>query len=95
MDFPVENDQGGKRPFRWLKWLLLSLLSLVLIAAFSVGGIIWYFSRDLPSLEMLGSYEPSQATRIYSDDNRLVGQFYIEKRVFVPLTRIPKPEPPS
>ncbi|MDC4205080.1 MAG: transglycosylase domain-containing protein [Candidatus Manganitrophus sp.] len=90
MDFPVENDQEGKRPFRWLKWLLLSLLSLVLIAAFSVGGIIWYFSRDLPSLEMLGSYEPSQATRIYSDDNRLVGQFYIEKRVFVPLTRMPK-----
>ncbi|MCG3112144.1 MAG: PBP1A family penicillin-binding protein [Candidatus Manganitrophus sp. SB1] len=90
MDFPVENDQGGKRPFRWLKWLLLLLLSLVLIAAFSVGGIIWYFSRDLPSLEMLGSYEPSQATRIYSDDNRLVGQFYIEKRVFVPLTRMPK-----
>ncbi len=90
MDIPVDHHEEGKRRFRWLKWLLLSLFSLILLAAFSVGGVLWYFSRDLPSLEMLGSYEPSQATRIYSDDNRLVGQFYIEKRVFFPLTRMPK-----
>ncbi|TAK05798.1 MAG: PBP1A family penicillin-binding protein [Candidatus Manganitrophaceae bacterium] len=90
MDIPLENNEGGRRRFRWLKWLLLSFLSLVLLASVSVGGIIWYFSRDLPSLESLGSYEPSQATRIYSDDNRIIGQFYIEKRVFVPLSKMPK-----
>ena len=89
MDIPIENNEGRRR-FRWLKWLLLSFLSLVLLAAVSIGGIIWYFSRDLPSLESLGSYEPSQATRIYSDDNRIIGQFYIEKRVFVPLSKMPK-----
>jgi penicillin-binding protein 1A len=90
LDIPVDHHEGEKRRFRWLKWLLLSFLSLVLLAAFSVGGTLWYFSRDLPSLESLGSYEPSQATRIYSDDNRVIGQFYIEKRVFVPLSRMPK-----
>jgi len=89
LDIPIENNEGRRR-FRWLKWLLLSFLSLVLLAAVSIGGIIWYFSRDLPSLESLGSYEPSQATRIYSDDNRIIGQFYIEKRVFVPLSKMPK-----
>ena len=90
MDIPIDNNEGGRRRFWWLKWLLLSLLSLVLLAAFSLGGVIWYFSRDLPSLESLGSYEPSQATRIYSDDNRIIGQFYTEKRVFVPLSKMPK-----
>jgi len=90
LDIPVDHNEGGKGRFRWLKWLLLSLFSLILLAAVGVGGTLWYFSRDLPSLESLGSYEPSQATRIYSDDNRVVGQFYIEKRVFVPLSRMPK-----
>ncbi|MDC4224102.1 MAG: PBP1A family penicillin-binding protein [Candidatus Manganitrophus sp.] len=90
MDIPVDHHEEGKRRFRWVKWLLLSFLSLILLVALSVGGVLWYFSRDLPSLESLGSYEPSQATRIYSDDNRIVGQFYIEKRVFVPLSRMPK-----
>lgn len=66
------------------------MASLALLAVIAAGGVIWYFSRDLPSLESLGSYEPSQATRIYSDDNRVIGQFYIEKRVFVPLSKMPK-----
>lgn len=90
MDIPFENTEERRRRFRWLKWLLLSLVSLVLLGGLSVSGVVWYFSRDLPSLESLGSYEPSQATRIYSDDNRIIGQFYIEKRVFVPITKMPR-----
>lgn len=73
-----------------MKWVFLSLAFLLLLAIGGISGVVWYFSRDLPSLESLGSYEPSQATRIYSDDNRLIGQFYIEKRVFVPLSKMPK-----
>ncbi len=45
---------------------------------------------DLPSLEKLGTYEPSLATRVYSDDNKVIGQFFIEKRVLVPLSQMPK-----
>ncbi|HLG23068.1 MAG TPA: PBP1A family penicillin-binding protein, partial [Candidatus Manganitrophaceae bacterium] len=78
------------RRFRGLKILFFVLAFLLLIGALGAGGVIYYFSRDLPPLESLRSYEPSQATRIYSDDNRVIGQFFIEKRVFVPLSKMPK-----
>ncbi|HZR46410.1 MAG TPA: PBP1A family penicillin-binding protein [Candidatus Manganitrophaceae bacterium] len=85
-----EAGSGKRRRRRWIKWALLSLLFLFLFAVAGIGGTIYYFSRDLPELDSLGSYEPSQATRIYSDDNRVIGQFFIEKRVFVPLSKMPK-----
>lgn len=75
---------------RWIKWGLIVFLGLFMTGFIGFAGTIYYFSRDLPSLESLGSYEPSQATRIYSDDNRVIGQFFIEKRVFVPISRMPK-----
>ncbi|HEY5600026.1 MAG TPA: transglycosylase domain-containing protein, partial [Candidatus Manganitrophaceae bacterium] len=78
------------RRFRGLKILFFVLAFLLLIGALGAGGVIYYFSQDLPPLESLRSYEPSQATRIYSDDNRVIGQFFIEKRVFVPLSKMPK-----
>ncbi|MFQ5579098.1 MAG: penicillin-binding protein 1A [Nitrospiria bacterium] len=74
----------------WVKWVALTFVFLLLVGAGAVGGTIYYFSRDLPSLENLGTYEPSLATRIYSDENKVIGQFFIEKRVFVPLAQMPK-----
>ncbi len=85
-----KKEHTAKGRYRWLKWMLGLFVFLAMVAAISVGGVVYYFSRDLPSLDLLGSYEPSQATRIYADDNRIIGQFFIEKRVFVPLSKMPK-----
>lgn len=65
-------------------------LTLSVLALLGIGGVLYYFSRDLPPLDSLGAYIPSQATRIYDDENRIIGQFYIEKRVFVPISQMPK-----
>lgn len=85
-----EGDKKKRGRRRWIKWGLISFLVLFVLAGAGAGGTIYYFSRDLPSLDTLGSYEPSQATRIYADDNRIIGQFFIEKRVFVPISKMPK-----
>jgi penicillin-binding protein 1A len=87
---PEEVATKKRKRRRWIKPVLLFFLFLFIVAVGGIGGTIYYFSRDLPSLETLGSYEPSQATRIYSDDNRVIGQFFIEKRVFVPISKMPK-----
>jgi len=75
---------------RFLKWGIGISLLLFLLGVIGAGGVLYYFSQDLPSLDSLGSYEPSQATRIYSDDNNVIGEFYIEKRVYVPISQMPK-----
>jgi penicillin-binding protein 1A len=46
--------------------------------------------QDLPSLESLAEYQPSQVSRVYSDDRQLVGEFYVERRVKARLADIPQ-----
>lgn len=73
-----------------MKWGTALFVIFSLLALMGVAGVLYYFSRDLPSLNALGSYMPSQETRIYSDENRVIGEYFIEKRVFVPISQMPK-----
>ena len=75
---------------RFLSFLFGTVSSLILLGIIGVGGGTVYLSRNLPDVAALKKYEPSQATRVYADDKRLIGQFYVERRVFVPLSKIPK-----
>ncbi len=45
--------------------------------------------RGLPPLDSLKDYHPNLVTKVYSSDNRLVAEFYMERRVVVPISRIP------
>src|SRR4029077_7246005 len=78
------------RPMSWKMKLLLALAVLAILLASAASGLIWYFSKDLPPIEALRSYQPSLISRVYADDQRLLGQFFIEKRILVPLNRMPK-----
>jgi len=73
--------------FRFIIGTTASILLLVIIG---VGGGLFYIAQDLPPVETLRTYTPAQTTRVYSDDKRLIGQFFIERRVFVPLSNIPQ-----
>ncbi len=83
--------RGSKGRRRWVRITLSALLLLVVLASVGVGGMLFYFSQELPSIATLKKYEPSQATRVYSEDKQIIGQFFIERRVFVPLSKMPKP----
>jgi penicillin-binding protein 1A len=82
-----------KQPRRWWPWwqmTLVGLVACVIVGATTVAGVIWYFSRDLPSLELLQNYQPSLVTTVYSDDRQAIGQFFIERRTLTPIADIPK-----
>jgi len=72
------------------RFIIGTTASLVLLIITAVGGGLFYLAQDLPSVEILRTYTPAQTTRVYSDDKQLIGQFFIERRVFVPLSKIPK-----
>jgi len=74
---------------RWLRWSL-AVLALALLGAGTVAGAVWYLSRDLPDVQAVRNYRPSQVTQIYADNNELIGQFYVEKRLVVPLSQVSK-----
>ncbi len=77
-----------------MKRLLVSLLALtVLIALSGVGGVVyvfWEYGRDLPDYRQLADYEPPVMTRVHAGDGRLLAEYAIEGRVFVPIEAMPR-----
>ncbi|MBO6485210.1 MAG: PBP1A family penicillin-binding protein [Pelagibacteraceae bacterium] len=49
----------------------------------------WYFSYGLPDYKKLSNYEPSVLSRVYAESGELIGEFAIEKRLFIPFNSIP------
>ncbi|MFQ5901114.1 MAG: penicillin-binding protein 1A [Thermodesulfobacteriota bacterium] len=74
---------------RFIKITLYLLLSMVLIV--SIAGTVTYFvySRELPELLALQEYSPSTVTTVFSKDNRPITEFYVERRIVVPISSIP------
>ena len=77
------------RPF-WKSFFIIAL-SAVAIGAGVLAGTVWYLFQDLPSITGLHEYQPSLVTRVYSADKQVIGQFFVERRILVPLQEIPKP----
>jgi len=69
------------------------LLYVVLVVLFGgLGGGGGYFVSDLynlPHIEQLEEYQPSQITRIYSGDGEVLAELFQERREVATLSRIP------
>ena len=76
-----------------MRTLGIVALSLLLLAALAAGGIafaFFHYGRDLPDHTQLTAYEPPVATRIHAGDGRLLAEYAREKRLFVPLSAMPR-----
>lgn len=85
----------GKKPRRIRKrkifgyGLLVMLLLCVVGAGFLYSAYVNY-SQSLPDYSQLANYKPPMVTRVHGGDGRLLAEFAVEKRVFVPMKAIPK-----
>ena len=75
---------------RIIKNMFILILSVGLLSAFSILGVLWAFSNNLPDYKFLKSYKPSVSSKVYSGDGELVNDFSTEKRIFVPYNAISK-----
>lgn len=76
-----------------LRFLVLLFSTLILFAIIGVAGILglfWVYGRDLPDYHQLAHYEPPVTTRVYAGDGRLVAEYAVEKRSFVPINAMPE-----
>ena len=95
IDRPVQlSDTTRQPPPRrpWRRWhiTLITLAALFLAALLATVGLLWYYAQDLPELSQLQNYQPSLVTQVYSSDQQLIGQFFIERRILTPLGQIPE-----
>ena len=68
-----------------IKFLIVFFI-LVLLFIFST---FWYFSIGLPDYKKLSNYQPPISSRVYSEDGKLIAEYAIQKRLFVPYESIP------
>ncbi|OQY07101.1 MAG: penicillin-binding protein [Desulfobacteraceae bacterium 4572_123] len=75
--------------FRLIKWFIWSVVIAVFTGGCTLAGVYFYLSRDLPKISSLADYRPPIVTTVYSDDNRKIAEFYRERRIVMPLEKIP------
>lgn len=68
--------------------VVAALLAGALVGAL-VGSLFARFT-DMPSVKALQDYTPPVSTRIYSDDGRIIGEFFQEKRELLAFSQIPQ-----
>jgi penicillin-binding protein 1A len=62
----------------------------LVLGVIAIGIIVQSYLSDLPSSDKLSNYSPPVVTRLYSADSKLMAEYAIEKRFFLPLSAIPK-----
>lgn len=76
-----------------LRAILTTLGLFVLVSFVGLGGVLFVFykyGQALPDYRQLADYEPPVMTRVHAGDGRLLAEFAMEKRVFIPIKAMPK-----
>ena len=93
-NLPAPSEKLRRR--RRKRFSILRFLLLLFLGLAGLGGGLgsWgyrQFERDLPDRwSALIDYRPKKATRVYSVEGEVIGEFFLEKRVVVPYERIPR-----
>ena len=75
--------------FKFLNFLLKFIAISFITLAFFAFSTLWYFSIGLPDYKKLSNYEPPISSRVYSENNKLIAEYALEKRLFIPFESIP------
>ena len=75
---------------RLVRWFALAMVFLSVAGLLAGIGAFFYLSENLPKISTLKDYHPPIITTVYSDDNRKIGEFYKERRIVIPLSKMPK-----
>ncbi len=76
-----------KRFFKFSIWFF----SFVALLGACVGAYFWYvWSSNMPYIGIVREYRPPIITEVFSVDGEVIGRFWNEKRIVVPLEQVPQ-----
>jgi penicillin-binding protein 1A len=68
-------------------------VAFAVVTLAGVGAGFWVYRKyqsDLPkNLNVVTDYRPLRASQIFSGDGEMIGEFFVEKRVLVPIEEVP------
>ncbi|MDH3998797.1 MAG: PBP1A family penicillin-binding protein [Desulfuromonadales bacterium] len=89
MSEPVAKKKSEKKPRLKRVLLIVALVGLFLAVTLPLGTY-FYIAKNLPKVDTLADYRPPVVTKILSDDGAVIGELYKERRIVVPVSRMPK-----
>lgn len=70
-----------KSGFSIWKFLILLVLIAGLLGVGAVGGLFWWYSRDLPTLNNISDYQPKQVTRVVDREGNILASWTDDERL--------------
>jgi len=74
---------------KFISWLFSFIFFCALVAIIGVLFVIFHYEKDLPDYLQLSDYQPAITTRLYAGNGSLLAEYAAEKRIFVPVSRMP------
>ena len=70
---------------------MLFILGLVsgVLGLMAIAGILFYFAQRVPDFRSLSDYNPKLVTKLYSQEGTPLAEYARERRIYVPIERIP------
>ena len=76
--------------FKFLNFSIKFFIIFAIICLLFAFSTLWYFSIGLPDYKKLSNYQPPISSRVYSNNGKLIAEYALEKRLFIPFESIPK-----
>lgn len=87
----MEHYHRRRRWAKRLTWVLYGLFFTAFLGTAGAAGYIYYhFLSDLPDFTAIREFRPPVVTEIFARDGQHIGEFYNEKRIEVPYSRLPR-----
>jgi len=74
----------------FMSGVLLFAATLGVVALLGISGYVFYLLAKLPRVDRLADYRPPIVSQVFGDDGTLVGEFYLERRIVVPVNKMPR-----
>lgn len=91
---PLSTPQRKRTIWGMIGKIIWSLFLLACIGATIVGGIVggyvYTLYTELPSISRLEEFSPSLVTKVYDQNNEVIGEFFFEKRALVTFDDLPE-----
>jgi len=75
---------------RWGRFLLYGGATATLLVLAALLAAYLYVASTLPKVDTLADYRPPVVTRILSDNGSTIAEIYEERRIVVPVARMPR-----
>src|SRR5215831_16872712 len=86
--------QNWRPGSRWLRWLVRFPVIMLALGGLAVAAsafwVLTILPGSLPSVTAVESFDPSVGTKVYDDNDELITELHVERRIFVSLQQIPK-----